>query len=259
MSILDAITRSVIARELVMKVILNKDHSPLGEEGDVKDVAKGYARNFLFPRGIALPYNDKTIKLFENRREEIEARKVQKRSDAAGLKEKLESIAMEIVMPAGANGKLYGAVTSQTIADELAKLGFQIERKRIELPVAHFKNVGKYKVSVKLYESAAAEININVMGQEIKTESKKAPPQRPVKRHRDSQDFNKGAEAAEAADSTETRNTSAGQDTDTAADAGVAADAAASAGAEKSAAESVSADEDSPVSTDGEEAAGLTQ
>ena len=62
-----------------MKVILNKDLAPLGEEGDVKDVAKGYARNYLFPRGIALPYNERTIKLFESRREEIEARKAQKR------------------------------------------------------------------------------------------------------------------------------------------------------------------------------------
>ena len=167
-----------------MKVILNKDLAPLGEEGDVKDVARGYARNFLFPRGIALPYNDKTVKLFESRREEIEARKVQKRSDAAGLKESLESLNMEITMPAGANGKLYGAVTSQTVMDELAKHGFQIERKRIELAGTGFKNVGKYKATIKLYESAAAEITINVLGQEIKTETKTAPT-RPGRRRRD--------------------------------------------------------------------------
>jgi len=167
-----------------MKVILNKDLAPLGEEGDVKDVAKGYARNFLFPRGIALPYNEKTIKLFESRREEIEARKIQKRSDAAGIREKLESLTMEITMPAGANGKLYGAVTSQTVADELAKQGYQIERKRIELPVASIKNVGKYKVLIKLYESAAAELTISVLGQEIKTETKAAPA-RPQRRRRE--------------------------------------------------------------------------
>jgi len=168
-----------------MKVILNKDLAPLGEEGDVKDVAKGYARNYLFPRGIALPYNERTIRLFEGRREEIEAKKVQKRGDAAGLKEKLESLNLEITMPAGANGKLYGAVTSQTIMDELAKLGFQIERKRIELPVVSFKNVGKYRAMIKLYESASAEINLNIMGQEIKTETKKTAPSRPARKRRD--------------------------------------------------------------------------
>ncbi|MDR2028663.1 MAG: 50S ribosomal protein L9 [Treponema sp.] len=158
-----------------MKVILNKDLAPLGEEGDVKDVAKGYARNFLFPRGIALPYTDKTVKLFESRREEIEARKADKRKDAAGLKEQLESLELLITMPAGANGKLYGAVTSQTVADELLKQGHKIERKRIELPGNSFKSVGKYKVEVKLYESAAAELTLTVEGQALKVETKAAP------------------------------------------------------------------------------------
>ncbi|MDR3172367.1 MAG: 50S ribosomal protein L9 [Treponema sp.] len=153
-----------------MKVILNKDLSPLGEEGDVKDVAKGYARNFLFPRGIALPYTDRTVKLFEARRDEIEARKAAKRQDAAGIKEKLEALDLVITMPAGANGKLYGAVTSQTVADELGKLGFSVERKRIELAGTSFKSVGKYKVMVKLYESSAAEIPLTVQAQVIKTE-----------------------------------------------------------------------------------------
>ena len=184
-----------------MKVILNKDLAPLGEEGDVKDVAKGYARNFLFPRGIALPYNEKTIKLFESRREQIEERKIQKRSDAAGIREKLESLNMEITMPAGANGKLYGAVTSQTIMDELAKQGFQIERKRIELPGSSFKNVGKYKVMIKLYESAAAELNVNVIGQEIKTETKKPVPARPPRKRRDEEhaSFGRAPGGAESA------------------------------------------------------------
>ncbi|GHT92442.1 50S ribosomal protein L9 [Spirochaetia bacterium] len=154
-----------------MKVILNKDLAPLGEEGDVKDVAKGYARNFLFPRGIALPYTDSTVKLFESRKEEIDARKAEKRKDASGLKEKLEALELVITMPAGANGKLYGAVTGQTIADEFAKQGHQIERKRIELAGTSFKSVGKYKVTVKLYENTTAEIAITVQGhvEETKT------------------------------------------------------------------------------------------
>ncbi|MDR2370318.1 MAG: 50S ribosomal protein L9 [Treponema sp.] len=158
-----------------MKVILNKDLATLGEEGDVKDVAKGYARNYLFPRGIALPYTERNIKLFESRRGEIEARKEEKRKDAAGIREKLESLEISITMPAGANGKLYGAVTSQTIADELARQGYQIERKRIELAGNSFKNVGKYRVTVKLYESASAGINVTILGQAVKTETSQAP------------------------------------------------------------------------------------
>jgi len=170
-----------------MKVILNKDLSPLGEEGDVKDVAKGYARNFLFPRGIALPYNERTIKLFESRKEEIENKKIQKRGDAASLKEKFEALELEISMPAGPNGKLYGAVTSQTIADELAKHGYQVERKKIDISGTSIKNIGKYKAIVKLYETSVAEVSITIVGQEIKTESRKAPT-KPLRRRRFSND-----------------------------------------------------------------------
>ncbi|MDR1419195.1 MAG: 50S ribosomal protein L9 [Treponema sp.] len=158
-----------------MKVILNKDLSPLGEEGDVKDVARGYARNYLFPRGIALPYTERVIKLFESRKGEIEERKAEKRKDAAGLGEKLGSLELVITMPAGANGKLYGAVTSQTIADELARQGFQIERKRLELAGNGFKSVGRYKVTVKLYENASTEISVVVQGQAVRTETSESP------------------------------------------------------------------------------------
>jgi large subunit ribosomal protein L9 len=172
-------------KELGMKVIMNKDLATLGEEGDVRDVARGYARNYLFPRGIALPYTDTTVKLFESRREEIESRKAEKRTDAAGIKEKLENLSIEITMPAGANGKLYGAVTSQTVVDELGKQGFSIERKRIELAGNSFKSVGKYKVLVKLYENASAELAVTVLGQEIKTETHAAS--RPPRRRRDAE------------------------------------------------------------------------
>jgi large subunit ribosomal protein L9 len=169
-----------------MKVILNKDLAPLGEEGDVKEVAKGYFRNYLFPRGIALPYTDSTVKLFESRREQIEARKAEKRKAAASVKEKLEALSLVLTMPAGANGKLYGAVTSQTVSDELTRLGFQLERKRIELPGNTFKSVGKYKITLKLYEGASAEIPLTVQGQALKTETK-TTTQEKGRRHRRSE------------------------------------------------------------------------
>ncbi|MCL2880398.1 MAG: 50S ribosomal protein L9 [Treponema sp.] len=186
-----------------MKVILNKDLSTLGEEGDVRDVARGYARNYLFPRGIALPYTPKTVKLFEARKDEIEARKAQKRQDALGIKEKLEGLELSITMPAGANGKLYGAVTSQTLADELNKQGFQVERKRIELAGNSIKNAGKYKAQVRLYENSSAEIHITVIGQIAKVETPQAQQTRPSRRHRDEAQADAQAEkAAVPADST---------------------------------------------------------
>ena len=170
-----------------MKVILNKDLATLGEEGDVKEVAKGYARNYLFPRGIALPYTPRMIKVIEGRRAEIEARKEQKRLDARGLKEKLDSFELSLTMPAGANGKLYGAVTNQTVADELSKNGFQIERKRIELAGNGFKSVGKYKAIIKLYENQSAEITVTIIAQEIKVEPSASKPA-PKRGRRDRQE-----------------------------------------------------------------------
>jgi large subunit ribosomal protein L9 len=183
-----------------MKVILNKDLAPLGEEGDVKEVAKGYARNFLFPRGIAMPYTERTLAILESRRGEIEERKEEKRKGALGIKEKLEELDLLILMPAGANGRLYGAVTSQTVAEELTKQGFEIERKRIELPGNSFKSVGKYKVMIKLYESAAAELGITVEGQQLKVETPSTPARRDRRRREEAaEDILKAAPESPAA------------------------------------------------------------
>lgn len=148
-----------------MKVILNVDVKSLGEEGDVKNVATGYARNFLLPRNLAVPYNEATVMIFEARKAEIEARKEQKRKDSASLKEKLEAASIEIVMPAAANGKLFGAVTSNIVSEMLAKLGFDIERKRIDIPGSSIKSVGTFKATVKLYEAQTAEIHVVVKAQ----------------------------------------------------------------------------------------------
>ncbi len=148
-----------------MKVILNVDVKSLGEEGDVKNVANGYARNYLLPRNLAVPYNEATVLIFESRKAEIEARKEQKRKDSASLKEKLEANTIEITMPAASNGKLYGAVTSNVISETLSKLGFEIERKRIDITGNAIKSVGNYKVSVKLYEAQTAELHVSVKAQ----------------------------------------------------------------------------------------------
>ena len=164
-----------------MKVILNEDVKYLGEEGDIKDVAKGYARNYLFPRNLAVPCNSFTLAHFESRKEEIEQRKAVKRQNAAGLKERLEALTLTIVMPAGPNGKLYGAVTNQTISDELQKLGFEIERKRIELPGLTFKSVGHYNATLKLYEAAVAILPVVV---EAQLEAEKTPEAKSEKRSR---------------------------------------------------------------------------
>jgi len=180
-----------------MKVILNEDVKHLGEEGDVKDVAKGYARNYLFPRNLAVPCNSFTLAHFESRKEEIEQKKAVKRQNAAGLKERLEALTLTIVMPAGPNGKLYGAVTNQTISDELQKHGFEIERKRIELPGLTFKSVGNYSATLKLYETAVAIVPVVVEAQpETEKVSETKPEKRPRRRHETEPEMQADTEAS---------------------------------------------------------------
>ncbi|MBQ3669852.1 MAG: 50S ribosomal protein L9 [Treponema sp.] len=160
-----------------MKVILNTDVKHLGEMGDEKNVANGYARNYLFPRGLAVPYNAQTVAYFEGRKEEINARKEQKRKDSASLKERLEGFVVELDMPAGSNGKLYGAVTSQTVADFLNKNGFEIEKKRIDIPGNTIKSTGNYHCTIHLYEAQTAEVKLSVkaQGEKAAEEPKEAP------------------------------------------------------------------------------------
>lgn len=145
-----------------MKVILNRDVASLGEEGDIKEVAPGYARNYLLPQGMVLEYNDRNLAQLEQRQADIAARKQAKREAAKDVKARLESEPLTITMSAGENGRLFGAVTTATIADALGSRGLDIERKRIELPEATLKSVGNYKVKIRLYGDEEATIALQV-------------------------------------------------------------------------------------------------
>ena len=158
-----------------MKVILNDDVKHLGEMGDVKNVAAGYFRNYLSPRGLAVIYCDESVAYFEGKKAEIEQRKAQKRAESASLKEKLEALEIEIVMPAGSNGKLFGAVTNQTVSNFYASNGYEIERKKIEIPGLTIKNVGNYTIKIHLYETTVAEAKLCVKAQEEKKADVAAP------------------------------------------------------------------------------------
>ena len=145
-----------------VKIILNEDIPNLGEEGDVKEVSPGYARNYLIPKGIVFPYTKQNIALLEQRRIAIEKRKDEKRQAAMGLKERIESLAVTIEMPAGDSGKLFGSVTNANITERLAAEGIVIERKKIEIPDHTIKNTGVYTVIIKLYDDQAAELKVEV-------------------------------------------------------------------------------------------------
>ncbi len=158
-----------------MKIILNQDVYNLGEEGDVCDVARGYARNFLLPKKLAVVLNNTNRAMFESRKAIIEKRKDSKRKEAMSLREKIEALTLKITMSAGDSGKLFGAVTSATIADALAKEGVELERKKIDVPSNSIKMVGTYNVRIKLYESEVAELNLLIESDRKKSGSEQEP------------------------------------------------------------------------------------
>ena len=157
-----------------MKIILNQDVVNLGEEGDVCVVKDGYARNYLLPTGAAVIYNKSNAAIFASRAAAIEKRKVEKRAEAASLKEKLDAVTLEIVVPAGESGKLFGSVTSIMVQEALSKLGFEIERKKIEVQTHAIKMTGSYTITVHLYENESSQIKLNVVSEaELKERARK--------------------------------------------------------------------------------------
>jgi large subunit ribosomal protein L9 len=145
-----------------MKIILNQDVVGLGEEGDVREVADGYARNYLIPRKLAVQHTKANLAQLDGRKTAIEGRKEEKRKEAMSLKERLEAEELLFSMPAGESGKLFGSVNNSLIAVELEKKGYALEKRRIEVPEHHLRQVGSYIVKIKLYGNEEASLKVVV-------------------------------------------------------------------------------------------------
>jgi len=144
-----------------MRIILTQDMHDLGLEGDILEVANGYARNYLLPQGLALEATPQNLKLLESRRKKIEAKRLRAKEEAERLKEKMEGLQLSFIQKAGEEGKLYGSVTAMDIAEELERQGVVIDRRKIvlERPI---KEVGEYTVAVKVYPEVVANIMVKV-------------------------------------------------------------------------------------------------
>jgi large subunit ribosomal protein L9 len=167
-----------------IKVILKKDIPNLGEEGDVKNVKKGFARNFLFPKDLAFDYSKNNRDLLETRKEVIANKKVQKREDAVKFKEKIQAEKISIPVSAGDKGRLYGTVTTSMIAEQLHAKGYTtLEKKNIELK-EHIKFSGNYKYRIHLYQDVYADMDLEVVAAiEKKHEEKPVKKRRGYRRH----------------------------------------------------------------------------
>jgi large subunit ribosomal protein L9 len=147
-----------------MKIVLRQDVDSLGMEGQVFDVAEGYARNFLIPRGFALEATPQNLKLMEAQRKKIEEKRLKAKDEAEKAKSSLSELVVTIAQKAGEEDKLYGSVTSMDIADQLEKRGIQIDRKRIRLD-RPIKTLGEFAVPVKLHPEVTASIKVVVVPQ----------------------------------------------------------------------------------------------
>jgi large subunit ribosomal protein L9 len=145
-----------------MKIILSQDVEQCGKAGEVKDVAVGFARNYLIPRGFALPATTKSIAQVEHKKRVVADAIARTRKDAEGLKARLEDVACKISREAGEEDKLFGSVTSRDIADALAEEGIEIDSKKILLDQP-LKHLGVYTVEVKLATEVAAQVKVWVV------------------------------------------------------------------------------------------------
>jgi large subunit ribosomal protein L9 len=144
-----------------MEVILLERISRLGQMGDTVRVKDGYARNFLLPKGKALRANEANKKKFEGQRAQLEARNLERRSEAQQIAEKLDGKSFVAIRSAGETGQLYGSVSTRDIAELLAQEGFSVGRNEIELnqPI---KTIGLTNVAIALHPEVEVTITLNV-------------------------------------------------------------------------------------------------
>jgi large subunit ribosomal protein L9 len=148
-----------------MQVILQKDVPSLGKKGELKEVAAGYARNHLLPRGLAVEATPQRMREWTQRQEKALVLSRQQEEHALSLAEKLSQKELVFRMPSGEGGRLFGSVTLTDIANKLEEAGFSVDKKRIELtePV---KSLGSFKASVRLHPGVKAELLVRVVKEE---------------------------------------------------------------------------------------------
>ena len=145
-----------------MKVILTQDVKSQGKKGDIKNVSDGYARNFLFPRGLAVEVNDQVLKELEVKEQARKFKEDTERQQAEQLATKLEGVAVKITATAGADGKLYGSITAKDIAEELFEQHkIEIDRRKIQMD-DNIKAFGTFAPEIKLFPGVVGNINVIV-------------------------------------------------------------------------------------------------
>ena len=148
-----------------MEVILREDVDNVGSRGELVKVAPGFARNFLLPKRLAVAATDANKKIVEQERQAHLRKEAKFKADAEDLSKLLSGVSVTITQKSGENDQLFGSVTSKDIADALAAKNYTIDRKKIQLddPI---KQLGEFKVPVKLHKDVTAEVTVVVAKEE---------------------------------------------------------------------------------------------
>jgi large subunit ribosomal protein L9 len=145
-----------------MNVILLEKISNLGDLGEEVTVKPGFARNFLLPQGKAVTADEENRTVFEGRRAELEAVANEKLTEASARAEKLKDKELTISVKSGEEGRLYGSVGTQNIADALSADGTLVERSEIRMPEGVIRVLGEYEIVVQLHTDVAVQIKVAV-------------------------------------------------------------------------------------------------
>jgi len=145
-----------------MQVILLEDVPSLGKVGDLVKVADGYGRNYLIPKKKAVLATEKSLKMIEHQRQQIQQRMGKAKKDAERVAQQIEQLACTFAKPMGESGKLFGSVTSMEIEGYLKENGIDVDRKKIllEEPI---KNLGMFSVPIRLHPEVIANLKVWVV------------------------------------------------------------------------------------------------
>ncbi|HEX5779851.1 MAG TPA: 50S ribosomal protein L9 [Xanthobacteraceae bacterium] len=144
-----------------MQVILLERVAKLGQIGEEVRVRDGFARNFLLPQGKALRATEANRAKFEGMKADLEARNLEKKSEAEGVAKKLDGHSVIVIRQAGEGGQLYGSVSTRDIANALGEDGFKVDRNQIVLNIP-IKSIGLHKMPVELHGEVEVEVTVNV-------------------------------------------------------------------------------------------------
>ncbi len=145
-----------------MKIILKQDYENLGKVGEIVTVKNGYGRNYLIPQGVAILATDKNMKVLEQEQKKMERELMKQKEGASDLSQELEKVSLTATVAVGEEDKVFGSVTSQTIADLLKEKGYEIDKRKIQLDEP-IKALGVYSVSVKLHTEVEAKVRVWVV------------------------------------------------------------------------------------------------